>query len=256
MFNKNVFSKKNKKEIIDFVMSHELSDGGFSVSLFAPPSLEDTYYALKSLRELGNNHISETTVRYLKELLKQGKLSSLKLAYHLGVLIKDYRIRVKLDAIEKTLKNLHPNTVSELYYFFMLNKILFHKAKLDKEKSIWSKDRTPEKLKYAEEVGRYVLLMKELGLSYDKERYIHWLQLLQNSDGGFGMKPGTTSFLEHTYMALRALIALNAKPLLVKKCREFIITSQANDGGFGRQSITVPRLEYTYFAIISFKIID
>lgn len=256
MYNKDILNRKNKKEITDFVLSHELQEGGFSMSPFLSPSLEDTYYALQSLRELGNSHISEATINYLKELPKQTKLSSFKLAYHFAVLIKNYRIKIKSDAIEKVLRKFHPNTVSELYYFFMLNKILFRKVKLDKEKLIWLKTMTPEKLKYVEEAGRYVLLMKELGLSYNKKEYINWLESLQNSDGGFGMRPGTTSFLEHTYIALRALKALKAAPLLVSKCKEFIVTSQAKDGGFGRQSITVPRLEYTYFATVSFKIIN
>jgi len=256
LFYNIMFLKKGRQKIIDFINSHELSEGGYSLGPYVPPSLEDTYYALQSLLNLGIHRISPATVAYIKEIAEEGSLSYFKLAYHLAILIKKYNIKAKPVMLKSILEKFHPKSASDWYYLIMFKIICGKKIDLNEDLISWIKDQTPEKLRYVTEVGRYVLLMEKLKLDYDRKRYINWLRLLQNPDGGFGPLFKTTSFLEHAYIALKALNSLGSKPIYIRKLREFITTSQAKKGGFGRQSITVPTLEYTYYALISLLILS
>jgi len=250
---------KNKavyQSIYKFVISYRHSEGGYSDSLLAPPSLEDTYCALKTLEKLEKKDKSQPTINYIKNFAQTESISSFKLTYHLAILLQMYSIRLKPVGIYKLLQRSKPSTMVEWYYWFMLKKLIYGNIRIDNSLKSWFIKKTPKKLRYIDEVGRYVLLMQRLKLSFNKKLFIEWLQQMQNPDGGFGVVPYTTTFLEHTYISLRALKALRARPLDVDKCEEFVLGCATRKGGFGRQSITVATLENTYYAFSSLEIIS
>ena len=244
------------KEIIDYISSRELPSGGFSDFPYEGPSLEDTYFALRSLQELGVDCISSNTAAYLEKVPNAINLYLPRLYYHYAVLVKNYGLKIDLKEVGKSLKSFHHDTISELYYSYYFRKICFGQGKISVKEQNALKSKTPGKLKYIEEVEKYVLLMEELKMAYDKKKFIRWLQSAQSYDGSFGIIPDTTGFLEHTYVALRALAALGVKLLEAEKCKRFVLSCLIGRGGFGRQSTTVSNLEYTYYGVMSLKILN
>jgi hypothetical protein len=111
-------------------------------------------------------------------------------------------------------------------------------------------------VKSMEEYKQLVILMINLHSSFQQQEYVHIIQTSQNFDGGFGIVPHSTSFLEPTYQALRGLKELHAFPVDIHECERFVHSCLTNIGGFGRQITTVPALEYSYYAFLSLKIID
>ncbi|MDH7506805.1 MAG: hypothetical protein QHH15_03320 [Candidatus Thermoplasmatota archaeon] len=96
--------------------------------------------------------------------------------------------------------------------------------------------------------------MKKLHLTFQPKKYVLLIQNSQNPDGGFGIVPHTTSFLESTYHALKSLKELNTIPLNITKCERFVHSCITKTGGFGRQITTVPSIQYSYYAFISLNI--
>jgi len=111
-------------------------------------------------------------------------------------------------------------------------------------------------VKSMEECKQLVVLMIKIQSSFEQQEYIHLIQTGQNHDGGFGIVPHSTSFLEPTYQALRGLKELHVLPVDIHECERFVHSCMTNIGGFGRQITTVPALEYSYYAFLSLKIID
>jgi hypothetical protein len=253
------FYMKNKavyQSIYKFVIALRHPEGGYSDALLVPPGLEDTYCALKTLKGLGKQDKSKATIDYIKNSAQAGYIRSFKLAYHLAILLQMYSIRLKPVEIYKPLLKSKPSSLTDWYYWFMLKKLIDGNIDIDNSLKSWLKKQTPQKLRYIDEVGRYVLLMQRLKLPFNKKLFIEWLQQMQNSDGGFGVLPYTTTFLEHVYISLRALKALRARPLDVDKCEEFVLSCITQKGGSGRQCVTKPTLEYTYYAFMSLEIIS
>jgi prenyltransferase beta subunit len=101
-----------------------------------------------------------------------------------------------------------------------------------------------------------VFLLKKLGIKFNKQEYVAWIKKCQGFEGGFGLGPGSTSFLESTHAALTALSILRSSPNDIEECEKFIRCCQAGRGGFGRQITTVPTLESTYQVVHSFKLVS
>ena len=71
----------------------------------------------------------------------------------------------------------------------------------------------------------------------------------QNPDGGFGFYPGTTSFMENTYYAVKILSVLGKLSAFPERLKYFIKLCHNSDGGFSRKPGGVSFPESTYQAI-------
>ncbi len=85
---------------------------------------------------------------------------------------------------------------------------------------------------------------------------IDWLQRSQNSDGGFGFFPGTTSFIENCHACLAAMGLLAATPVEPVNARAFIISCQTGVGGFSRNFYAAPFLDATWHALASLCLLE
>jgi len=71
-------------------------------------------------------------------------------------------------------------------------------------------------------------------------------------DGGFGFLHNSTSYLETTCYALRALNALNSAPDDLTECEKFIRLCRCQEG-YGRQMLSKATIESTYHAVSGLK---
>ena len=255
---KDMITEKEKKELKKFILLREQPEGGFSFSQTTPPTLEDTYFALRLIEELQEYSVNTQTVSYIIQL-NQKEFHQPK---HLYQLAKIYKITHLPDS-EKSLHNkiIHNNeillnTLSDLYYLVLTKELLHMQVTLTRnEQDILSSAQLKPR-KSMEECKQIVILMIKLHNSFQQQEYVHIIQTSQNFDGGFGIVPHSTSFLESTYQALRGLKELHAFPVDIHECERFVNSCMTNIGGFGRQITTVPSIEYSYYAFLSLKIID
>ncbi len=113
-----------------------------------------------------------------------------------------------------------------------------------------------EKSEYLSDICYNSMALKMLHKQFDEEYYKNLINSFQNPDGGWGFVKDSTSFLENSYIAILALNEMNAKPIHINACRQFILRCQSNHGGFGRQFATVPSIEATYYALASLSMLE
>ena len=248
---------KNKKQIADFVLSKEQKVGGFGFAKISPPTGEDTYFAVKILNELQVPYKNSKTVSYVKNVEIQKNIHAKQLN-HLVYLYKIFDLNEELKRVTESIVEFSENidSLSELYYLLRLKENL--DIRIDSNEKIGnilsSTIRKPPEC--MSDCEMRIFLMNNLKLHFNRQRYIGWIQKAQNGDGGFGFFPGSTSFLENVYYALKSLKQLHSKPLELDKCEYFVRGCTTNNGGFGRQISAVPKLEYTYYGIRCLKILD
>jgi len=253
-----MITEKKKKELINFIHSREQTDGGFSFSQTTPPTLEDTYFALRLLEELKQYSLSKQTISYITGL-NQNEFHYPKHLYQLAVI---YRIIHNID-LQKSLcdKIIHENEIIsndlyDSYYMILTEELLIITTNLTKKERDILSSAQKKQVKSMEEYKQLIIIMKKLNIPLQSQQYISIIQNSQNHDGGFGIVPNSTSYLEPTYHALRSLRELHVFPIDINQCERFIDSCMANIGGYGRQTITVPTLEYSYYALMSLNIIE
>jgi len=246
-----MLTSKEKLLTKRFILSREREEGGFSFAATTPPTLEDTYYAVRSLDMLGTAHISTSTSSYISQI-DASRLSCSKQTYWLAYLFG--RLSHGSNRIETFVRPTNTQRLQDIYYHVLTQELLRKKPSLG-EKEFRFIQTQNGKLRAISEVCKYVIIMRKISMPFDKSRYVEWIRKSQWYDGGFGFYPQTTSFLENVYWALRALHALGSKPSRMEECERFIMQCRAKNGGFGRQSTTIPSVEYTYYAISSLNAI-
>jgi hypothetical protein len=253
-----MITEKEKKELKKFIHSREQPEGGFSFSPTTPPTLEDTYFALRLLEELQEYSISTQTESYITRL-NQKEFHQPKHLYQLATIYRIIHLTDTENSLPDTIIHNHEfviNTLSDLYYMVLTKELLHMQVTLTRnEQSVLSSAQL-KPVKSMEECKQLVILMIKLHSPFQQQEYIHLIQTTQNFDGGFGIVQHSTSFLEPTYQALRGLKELHARPIDIHECERFVHSCMTNIGGFGRQITTVPTLEYSYYAFLSLKIID
>jgi len=253
-----MIDEKEQDKLVKFIYSREQTQGGFSFSKMAPPTLEDTYFALCLLEELDKCSVNKSTVSYIQSL----NINDIKIPKHFYQITNIYRIAGLPDKL-KIVKNsiifknkIMLNTFADLYYLVLTKEYLNIPITLtDNEQNILASAQK-QNVKSMEEYKQLVTLMKKLHISFQQQEYANRIKTSQNPDGGFGLAQNSTSFLEPTYHALQALKELQTIPKDIHRCERFVYSCMTRISGFGRQTITVPSLEYSYYAIVSLKIID
>ncbi len=253
-----MITEKEKKELKKFIRSREQPDGGFSFSSTTPPTLEDTYFALRLLEELQEYTIGTQTVSYITQL-NEKEFHHPKHLYQLATIYRITHLTDSENSLLDTIIYNHeivPNTLADLYYLVLTKQLLQIPVILTRNEQAVLSSAQLKPVKSMEEYKQLVILMINLHSSFQQQEYVHIIQASQNFDGGFGIVPHSTSFLEPTYQALRGLKELHAFPVDIHECERFVHSCMTNIGGFGRQITTVPALEYSYYAFLSLKIID
>ncbi len=241
--------------MMDFVKSHEQPEGGFSLSVVMPPDLEDTYYAMRIIDIFNdltgeNIKVNDKTLDYVQSI-KQTDLKNYALLFRHAWLCKKLGLEYADFEAVPELKN-----IDDICHYLSLCALLCKKPNLDLKTEKYLSKIGFEKPRFVQQAMMFIHTAKRLGLDFDKEIFKNFLLESQGCDGGFGFLPKTTSFLENTYFALRAVDELDIRPLMPDLCKEFILSCRAKNGGFGRQIGAVPSLEASYFAIRSLIIMD
>lgn len=244
-------SKKELKQTINFIFSREQRQGGFSFAEFMPSTIEDTYFATKALEVIKlflkkDIPVKQESIEFIKNLTSQINTIDLKSYYQLSWLLEYYNFK-----FEKQIKSTQTKVkdIEQFYYLISLTKDPGKNNKKILKKEI-------NDLQYIQDIAYLLLSKRKLGLKIDKNLYTSRIQEIQNLDGGFGFYKGSTTFLENTYWAIKALNSIGKKPLDTKTCIDFIKRCRVRNGGYGRNSSTVPSLETTFYALESLRLLN
>ncbi len=255
---KNMLTEKQKKNLKKFIYSREQPQGGFSFSPTTPPTLEDTYFALRLFEELQEYSISIQTKSYISQF-NHGEFHQSKHLYHLATMYRILHLTDALNSLRDTIIHDHEfgiNTLSDLYYMALTKELLHMPIMLTRNEQAVLSSAQLKSVKSMEECKQLIILLVKLHKPFHHQAYIHCIQSTQNFDGGFGIVHHSTSFLDPTYQALRGLKELHACPIDIYKCERFVFSCMTNIGCFGRQITTIPALEYSYYGFLSLKMID
>ena len=236
-----------------FVMSKEQPDGGFSFAGTNSAALEETYYALQIIHEIGETYKSEKTRAFL--MSQQDKNLMVKHLFQLAHLRQN--IKIELPYLDRAIQQYPFKAInnSESYFAAKLAQLI-NKPEL----TALLREKVP-RLKFRDnlldEVCQRTIALSKLGINFNKELMAKKIQEFQGYDGAFSFKvKGSPSFIEETYLAIEALSELHQSPNNINACESFINSCKAKNGGYGRQAATVPTLEYTYKAIIALKMLN
>jgi hypothetical protein len=263
-------------DVVAFVMARWQESGGFGFAPTLPASVEDTYHAIRILETI--RPVSQRKLQELKGdqhlkaflMLKEDKETwSLRTTYQYLALCAFCGLCSDQGWLNRSLGKRLKKGISfrDRYYL----------ARIQREGSSSvaepprgtgpeapSKDwggaldgTGAKKWRTAEEL--WMLLYLHEGspeaLHTTKEDLVKWLQACQTPDGGFGVLPGTTSFIENSHWCLRALALLGSAPLSHDMALGFILRCKTRRGGFARKPWAAPFLYATWHAVAGLSLL-
>lgn len=253
------------RDVIAFVMARWQDSGGFGFVPTLPASVEDTYHALRILEmvlplsEAESGEIKQN--QKLKDFLSRKEDQdawSLKTAYQYLYVCGFCSLLPDTAWLTRFLEKHSKGMLSLLdsYYLARIRREFPVPSRTDWT-SILNADLMDE-WRIAEDL--WMLLSLHEGspeaLHTTRDELVHWLQACQTPDGGFGGRPGTTSFIENTHWCLSALALLGSAPLLPDMARDFILRCRTRGGGFARKNGGAPFLYATWHAVAGLALLS
>ncbi|OGP76109.1 MAG: hypothetical protein A2W09_04710 [Deltaproteobacteria bacterium RBG_16_50_11] len=232
-------------KVIQYLKDREKKEGGFSFVPDLYPDIQDTYYATRTLKLLKVRLNRDKTANYLKSI-NWREVGLPRSAYLLLYLHRSLNIEIPPPLSDLLRRDWSRFQILDAqYYSDEIQKLLNQPLKSPVSLSPFqfhSQDNL-------QSLRKRLSVLLNHGIGFDKQEIIRWVQLCQNGDGGFGFYPGTTSFMENTYCALEILSKLDAHPLRIDLCRDYIHNCQTKSGGFGRAPISFPFIGSTFHAV-------
>jgi len=260
--------KRYLEKSLPFIMARRKENGGFGATPRLPATAEDTYHALNVLRlaqryylEIESVPEAGVTGHIHFFLASRGQLfpAGLRTTFqHLwccrtsGLNLDQNNIRETVTARMKASISLE-----DWYYGVRIIKELLN----DKSGEITEAPNLitvmNKKWRTVKEAWMNIYLWQKIRqtLPCPRPELITWLQACQNSDGGFGFFPGTTSFVENSYACLRTLKFLDQSPLNRDRAYRFLTGCQTISGGFSRSSRAAPFLDTTWYGLAALTMI-
>jgi len=238
-----------------YILARQKPGGGFGLTPHLPASVEDTYYCVRALELMGE----AGGVKFLASYLDCAPPMASSPA---RVLFQQAYLRrwsgITTHGLEEALATRlrRPPVLFELHYSLRAAGELGGQAELRLRKLIRRKTQgLAAQWRTVRDLWHLLSLRNLLGLPQPQDFSSDWLLACRNSDGGFGFLPGTTSFLENGFHALRAMELLGLGLERPDECALFILACRTRSGGFGRINGAVPSPETTFMALDSLRLL-
>lgn len=249
---------KFSKNILDFVLARRHETGGFAAAPTLPPSVEDTYLALRILEHLLPQAEDEVYALIHDPSLAQFLLDPeereewhAKTGFHYVYSCRAAGIVHDREWVRQFVSDLLGDTGDLAEHFYCARM-------LQEIEDPPFKDFFPTGWRSAKELWMNLVLADgDLGkLGTDRDDLLAWIRSCQNPDGGFGFLPGTTSYMDNVHTCLRVLALLKAAPSDPPAARRFILSAWTKNGGFARKNGGAPFLDATWHAVASLSLLQ
>ncbi len=236
-----------KKEVEAFVREREKPEGGFAATPHLPPTVEDTYFAIRTLETLAAL-TPETKARTRVFLKNVSEIPNQPLVFYrwLWLLARLKALPPDPEPLIVLYQKMLSRTASRakpegLFALFFAGKILGEPTNSLKEMAQKRGFRTLSDLYHLSRIT------PELSA-----RHLSFVKASLNPDGGYGFFPHTTSFLENVYYAVRLYKLSGTEPPEREKTL-FFVKRCFRQGGFARAPGGIPFLESTYYGVFLLK---
>ncbi len=222
--------------------------GGFGATPLLPETLEDTYFGTLACYFLSKDLFKKVKPKILT-FLGHFEYKNIIDPYKFYQLLQIYRLS-EVEPPVKLIKFIK-NLLKQFQSIESLNPLkifsLWHLSKAVGDDKIQGlienrvdslKFQTLEELYYLSEIREAL-----------KRGYLDFVLRSQNGDGGFGFYPGTTSYIENTYYALKFLSSLAIPKSVFLRAYYFILACYNRDGGFSRRPGGISYLETTALSL-------
>lgn len=246
------------QEAGEYVLKRKKPTGGFSATPRLPPTIQDTYHALRILTCLAGHGLDPSPTRdgpllaYLRQettaerhdaKVTFQRLASCRLAG------EEVPAEPVLDFVRRRLTE--TEALEERYYCCRLLREVAQRD--DTAFRLSAGQSAPWSFRTASEL--WMLLTLARGETPEALALTAWLRACQTYDGGFGFLPGTTSFVENGYDCLRALRLLGSPPRDPKGCQAFVLACHTRYGGFARRHGATAFLSTTWQALATLELL-
>ncbi len=241
----------------DYVLMRKKPTGGFSATRRLPPTIQDTYHALRILTCLAQHGFDSPRhegplLTYLSRETPAERHDA-KVTFQRLAACRLAGQEVPAEAVLAFVRRRLTETsdLGERYYCCRLVREI---ACADDAEFHWFVEPSvPWSFRTASEL--WMLLTLAGGKSKEAATLASWLQRCQTYDGGFGFLPGTTSFMENGYDCLRALRLLQSPPRDRQGCQAFVLACHTRYGGFARRHGATAFLSSTWQALATLELL-
>jgi hypothetical protein len=265
------------KKVIDYVISRQNDDGGYTFCQGTESNLQDTYYGLAILDLLHHPFPNvERTIYWLRNfevdniyscyyVAKALELCGKKLDEHLINLIISFIDAQDMgENLSTPLTDAYLGTTSEFMTTFIiseLSKIL----KLEpngRRTASWllsflNRDGGFGANRCSNVVSTYHAVASLNNLRYNVKNLretIAYVRSCEKPSGGFAIVPqAPTPYMEYTYCGMMSLDLFGKKCRFPTRVAEFVFKCQNLSGGFGRSDFSISTFENTFQAISILK---
>jgi hypothetical protein len=259
-------NKEILSAILSFVEMRRKEEGGYGATPLLPATVEDTYHALRileafseirSLRKSVASFRHERSLRrYITDAAGAPRVSARTTFQVMACALSSGVALDSAKAIEYVSRRLTDTLhLGERYYCARI----LREALNVRDMTAWRKATMSgfHKWRTARELWMKLYLQQSSSFSESpqKQEMVAWLQACQNSDGGFGFLPRTTSYIENCHTCIRALALLHAKPQDLEGCLHFVLACRTGRGGFARSPGAAPFLDATWHAVAVFSLL-
>jgi len=274
-FNMRRLDYSLRQQLIEYIESCQVEDGGFFFARIPPSSARDTYFAVKSLHMIGEKPRRPWAI--VDYFLNRAKNNSLN---GLGGIFVAVEVMNELDQkIIPSLKN------RAQWIRHLQNKAGGFGAIENIDIEVASE---------LEDTYRAIRTLKIIGTDFDEQKVTSFVSSLLNQDGGYGREghsslastfyateirkllrieiprltstgdylrdredkwranfdKGQVDFLENLFWLVKGLANMGEKSNIPERITEFVMACQRANGGFARTTIMgIPTLEYTFYAL-------
>lgn len=229
-----------------FVREREQEDGGFGLTPLMPATVEDTFQAIRILEMLGKDQDLDRTRSYVFRIDWNISRRS-KTIFEILYLKRKFGFSLPSPA---TWQRIRSNSLEDAYFRWKIVSLMQEEDRISGlEPEFRLNHRKPRRRLSVKNLYYYLGLPHVHYSRQTRARWLEWTRASQNPDGGFGIRPGTTSYLDYVPPALGVLWQLGGAPVDCPGLLRFILACQTRTGGFARTGGGASFLRSSYHAM-------
>lgn len=252
------------RKTLDFVLARRHERGGFGAAPTLPPSVEDTYLALRILQCLATQAGDEvfalihapSLARFLENPEDKEEWHA-KTGYHYVYCCRVAGIVPDRAWVTQFITDRLTDGPDFADHFFCARMVKELQGPPFEDPGISLKACFPIRWRSAKELWMALFIAggQPEKLDTNRDSLLSWVRSCQNPDGGFGFLPRTTSYMENVHACLRTLALLKAPPSDPVGVTRFILRALTGTGGFARKKGGAPFLDSTWHAVAALSLL-
>jgi hypothetical protein len=263
------------KDIVDYVVSRQNDDGGYTFCQGTESNAQDTYYGLAILDLLKTPFPNvRQTIKWLHDFVPDSHYShyyvnkALKLCgQEPDKCLKDFLQSSQFSKGDFGTTDVYVEVASEFEAAFMVTELInMLDVEINREKTArWL-------LNYQNKDGGFgahghsnlnstyhaVASLSNLGYPVKSlKKALSYVRSCEKPSGGFTVVPSSsTPYMEHVYYGVMTLDLLGERVMYPENTATFVLSCQNSNGGFARSDLGISTFEDTFYAVSVLRIIS